>query len=122
MAEENFESDSSEKRSENLLKSTAITFNLESISKDLQFLLDKKITFVCKLTEHLSKIFIALGSTNSQSEKIEEVIFKNKDNINRLFSHLKNECMITNKMLNALLSQSINKSLDLNEELHQEDK
>lgn len=115
----NPKSSPSEKQQENLLKNTAITLNLESISKDLQFLLQTKIFFVCKSMEYISNVFVSLSNSQLKEGKIEEILSKSKVDINKCFKHIQEECANTDNMLNMLLKQSINKAMDLKDELSQ---
>lgn len=103
-----------EQQEELLLKNTALTLNYEGISKDIQYLIDKKIHLVTNTFKNLSGIFIALNS--SPKRNTENYLPGSKKDVKNLFNLIHEEFKNTNKLIDIFLAQEMEDREDLSEE------
>jgi isocitrate dehydrogenase kinase/phosphatase len=107
------EQDSNELQ-ESLLKNTALTLSYEGLSKDLHYLIDKKVYLVTNTMKNLSNIFVALNSTSKRNT--DNYLPGSKKDIKEFFGNIVNEFKSTNTFLDNLINQEIGDREDLIEE------
>ena len=99
---------------EQMLKSTAITFSLEGISRDLEVYLQKKITFNNRNFKHVSDI---IRSVSSCGEEIQKSFLKKGSPISNLLDQSISEIENINAMLTFVIDNIISKESILKDDL-----
>lgn len=63
-----------DKRNEELLENTAITFNLEAISSGIKKLLNEKVSYNLKVFKEINQLII--NTSNSKDKKLKSALYK----------------------------------------------
>lgn len=104
----------SDEQQESMLTSTALTLNYEGLSKDIQYLVDKKVHLVTNTFKNLSNIFVALNSSTKRNT--ESYLPGSKKEVKELFSHIISEFKGTCDLIDNLIIQEMDDRDDLSED------
>ncbi len=96
---------------EELLASTALTLNYDGLSKDIQYLIDKKVHLVTNTFKNLSSIFVALNSSSKRNT--ESYLPGSKKEVKELFNHIIGEFKGTCNLIDNLVVQEMNERYEL---------
>jgi hypothetical protein len=111
---ERMEDFSDESFSEDLLKTTAITFSLEGVSRDLEVYIQKKVTFNNRNIKHISDI---IRSISSCPEAIQNEMLKESSPLMSMLNESLEEVKRINSILTFVIQKVITKEIDLNGDL-----
>lgn len=100
---------------EKLLKTTAVTFSLEGISRDLQTFIQKKITFNNRNLKHISEIIRSLSSIERPKEQKD--LLSNNEYLAEMIKHTNKEIQETNNFLNIIVKNVMDKEINLRKDL-----
>lgn len=114
LEDENKEMDASsqEEYNKQLLQQAAITFSREGISNDLRYLLQKKVNHNKVNLGYLTQLFDM--AVDSESTKIQEMVFLKNSSLKRLLDHVCNEIIKTDALLNKAVDLVLDKEASLN--------
>lgn len=90
-----------EKFNEERLKTTAVTFSLEGISRDLKTFVHKKVQFNTKVTEQVMGLFYSVMSADKKNTK--ELLENKGSPLFTLLEHLVGEIKAVNEVLNYII-------------------
>lgn len=117
---DNEDSKKLESFNEDILKSTAVTFSLEGINKDLGSYIQKKITFNNRSIKHLTDLVRCLAESEN-TELVNNFLSsgsKNKkSSLNKLMDHLTDEIEATNSLINFVIQRIIESENSLNSDV-----
>jgi hypothetical protein len=105
-----------DKVNEKLLKTAAITFSLEGMSKDLEIYMQKKITLNNRNLKHISDIIRSLSSCGVEVQKN---LLRNGSPLSKMLEHTAEEMSGVNTLLTYVLEKIISKEILLNSDLDQ---
>jgi len=97
----------SEEYNKQLLKQTAITFSKESMSEDLKYFIQKKITHNRTNLSYLTELMDL--AINSNSEEISNMAFKKGSPLKGLLEHVYGEIIKTDDLLNRSIKFVLDK-------------
>jgi hypothetical protein len=101
---------------ENLLKTTAITFSLEGISRDLETYVQKKVTFNNRNLKHVSDIIRSLSTCDAE---IQRSFLKKGSSVTKILDQSLAEIENVNSILTFIIQKTISKENILNSDLEE---
>jgi len=90
-----------EKFNEERLKTAAVTFSLEGISRDLKVFIHKKVHFNTKVTEQVMGLLYSI--MNADKRNIKELLENKENPLFKLLEHLVGEVKSVNDILNYII-------------------
>lgn len=106
-----------ERFNESMLKTTAITFSLEGISRDLETYIQKQITFNNRNFKHLSTIIRSLSACGEEVQK--NFFSKRGSLITRMLEQSLDEQENINTLLTFIIQRIISKETNLSDDLEE---
>jgi len=104
-----------EEMNENLFKTTAITFSLEGISRDLETYMQKKITFNNRNFKHMSDIMRSISTCDPDIQKT--LLVKRNSILTKMLEETYKEMQDVNALLSYLVHKIMDKEIELKNDL-----
>jgi hypothetical protein len=101
-----------EKFNEERLKTAAVTFSLEGISRDLKTFIHKKVHFNTKVTEQVMTLFYS--AMNADKKNVKDLLNNKSSPLFQLLEHLVVEVKTVNDVLNYIIDGLIAREEVLN--------